>query len=373
MRAKVLFVAALLVVCFTMTASAQVSWNVTSANLQVVVGGKAETVGAITLTNSSSVVQTTPTTGSTITFDYHYNWVNSEVASTFVGTVGTVVAPAATGGYYTIDITYTNGMVLTLRSTVAAGTDTAGIIAMASSFALTGSGTQVNIAVPASMNIHTADQITLDGVRLDISSLSVNYSISADISSIPSTSTYDPSSKVVATVLQSYTAELVNGVTGAVCTTTFSGSPIAIQVTEAFAGAFVQYTAVSGNRTYLRTPQAGANSNTQFTITLTGVPSSVTISWPATIVENSTSYATLGTFTLMDGVSTATTATYEFTAGSASDSTPESFVFKVYATNDTSSSIAGVATATIQFGPIHTTTATAIPRYVSAAYNLDLS
>ena len=48
MKSKILFVAALMLV-FSMVASAQVTWNTTYNNYQVVKGGRTELMGSVTL------------------------------------------------------------------------------------------------------------------------------------------------------------------------------------------------------------------------------------------------------------------------------------------------------------------------------------
>jgi hypothetical protein len=336
-KAFVVVLSALLVLVFGMTAMAQVSHNVTAANTQVVYKGMREVLGGISLTASTP----TTTQGGSIYITFTKPFTNT-------GGIATVTPTPVTNG---MAFVYPNGMVLTVRETV--GTKANGYVSSAA-WAITSvtkvnnnTQTQVVISVPDGLTVAALDQISLDGIRADVSDMNVGDNVWAYMSSIPSqANTYNPANIIVATVQPNFTFA-VEGGAGVLCVNAY-GTSANLTITEGFAGAFVQHVTASG----IRVPPAGrppygGNANTGFRFTVTGLPAGVTANWAeeASYVVNGT---TVGMLTLVgdfeDGV-----AIYEYSSPAGQPLADQFIeVFDIPVTFDVDPTTAEVGTATVQ-------------------------
>lgn len=353
MRAKafVVVLSALLVLVFGMTAMAQVSHNVTAANTQLVYKGTREVLGGISLTATTI----TTTQGGSIYITYTKPFTN--------GALGAVVdsgVPAATP--FTRTFTYANGMVLSVRqpATAAVGTGYSSSAAWAITSATNinnGTQAQIVISVPAGLVVNPQDQISLDGVRANISDMNVGDNVWAYLSSIPSqANTYNPANIIVATVQPNFTLINVTPGSGVVCAGV-SASSTSFTIREGFAGAFVQHN--SALQTNPRPRYATAVSQTGFKFTVTGFPAGVTATWPAT-VTNATTGAWLSIVPGSDWTVTSGgvgTISYVYNAPNQglADMNIESFVFNVSFAVNPSTAIVGSATFQAQMTPIDPT------------------
>lgn len=328
MRAKVLFMTALLLVCFTMVASAQVTWNTTYNNYQVVFGGRTELMGSVTWT-SAIPGQTTSTPASAVQIDYQLPIGNLDVGeapitNTLVGNVRTMV--------------WLHGITLTVKGTA--------LSAVADGFNVNSLGDNAMlISLPAGVAVDIYDQIRLDGVRCDVSALDLHQTVQAIISSVPSdANNYNPNVVTVATIYDNFTVKNNTPGVVSVCQNGQSGE-WGFQITEGFSGAFADYTGPNK-----RFKEYGATDSTTFILTVSDLPAGVEIDWPATI---DTTGATGAFLEWVDTSSDGLSATYVFVAGATSDSVVETFEFVASFTVDITKVTVGVAKWTITMGPVY--------------------
>jgi hypothetical protein len=149
---------ALLVLGFASAAQAQVVWNTTFTNNEVVHYGLTELMGQVRITAAN----VGPSVGSTITVTYLGAAITNTLAA---GTAINVpqaggVTVTATGAFAAALITYT-----TIN---------------------TGLGGQVVISIPGAVVPAVGDQISVNGVRTDVSGRSVGTTVTGQISSSPS-------------------------------------------------------------------------------------------------------------------------------------------------------------------------------------------
>jgi len=349
MRAKLFIVvlSVLLVLGFTLTATAQVAHNVTAANTQLVYKGAREVLGGITFTATSL----TTTQGGSIYVTYTVPYTNAAL--------GAAPTPVVVGN--TATFTYLNGMVLTVRGLGYSGSAGWAI----SSISNINGNTQASIviSVPNGLAVAAMDQISLDGIRADVSTMAVGASVYASMSSIPSqANTYNPANIIVATVQPNFTVTNVTAGGGVVCANTTT-TDASLRITEGFAGAFVQHTGVTSYPlTSTSRPAYGGNANTQFKITVTSLPTGTTLSWPA-----SGSGSSAGVLLLIPGsVNSATNvATYQFvtTNQALSDQNVEYFTIEVGVEVSGTSAVPGDATVQVQMGPIYSASSAAVPLF----------
>lgn len=335
MRAKstlLVLLCAVMLLAFAATANAAVAWNATAANTQVVLGGKTEVLGDVTLTSG---LGDTAMVASTITLTYTVPFTNG----TDFG-VDTDTDPGP--GAETRVITLNNGIVVTIISQDALSTLTG------ADFTITGSGNQINVGVSAASSVRLYDQIIVSGVRADVSGLAKLQTVSATISSTPSNAnTYNPSTVVVATVLDNFSVTSVTPGSTIICNPGTTTGHFTIK--EGFNGAFVQYVATDAGTTgNERSPIFGATANTIFTIKVAGVPAGFTIDWPASVTDANGG----GTLELIADSDSNTGARYEFAASATSDTLVESFKFDVDFVGDASKADMGTATFTVTMGPV---------------------
>jgi hypothetical protein len=340
-----------------LTATAQVAHNVTAANTQLVYKGAREVLGGITFTATAP----TTTQGGSIYIVYTVPYTNAAL-----GTATTAIDTVPTPDVRTF--TYANGMKLTVRGDGYASSTNWAISSIAN---INGSTqAQIVISVPNSLAVAPMDQISLDGIRADVSTMAVGASVYASMSSIPSqANTYNPANIIVATVQPNFTVTNVTAGGGVVCANTTT-TDASLRITEGFAGAFVQHTGATGypvnnldpSVSPFSRPPYGGNANTQFTITVTDLPSGTTLSWPSSVQG---SVAGAGDFLLLSVNSATDVATYQFVTGSQalSDQNIEYFeiVVGVEVAGDTA--VPGDATVQVQMGPIYSASSSAVPLF----------
>src|SRR5262245_26323986 len=290
---------ALLMLGFASAAQAQVLWNTTFTNNEVVHFGLTELMGEVRITAAN----VGPSVGSTITVTYLGAQItNTLAAGTAIDTpqaggitVSSAAGAASPGGAFAAGVTYTSTN--------------------------TGLGGQVVISIPAALAPAVGDEIRINGVRTDVSSKSVGTTQSARLSSSPSSAnSFNFQEGLVATVNESLTLT-TTGVVDAICISS-TGIPT-IRLTEGFSGVFYDNTPGLNAR-----PAFGANANTQIKLTITGLPAGVTLSWPAVVLDSSIA-APVGS--LVRGTVSGTgnsTVTYQFetTDQQISDANQEFFI-----------------------------------------------
>jgi len=214
-------------------------------------------------------------------------------------------------------------------------------------------GCMVAFTVPGGLSPAAGkDYIELDGVRgrIDLSGIGDGGNVTAIVSASPSTSTLftAPNAGVVGTVEPglSVSASALNVAQGT------SGNPT-VTIIEGFNAAFVQnVTTITYGSPPPSNPRPldGANANTQVRIVVSGLPSGVTIKWPATVNSSLGAYvpATSGSQLQLLAGATSTTATYEYACGNqggSCDIIDESFAISPTVT---AGNAAGLGTATVQ-------------------------
>jgi len=308
------------------TASAQVTYQLTSTPTFVIDTGRAETLGSIRLTSISPALTTT--LGSTIQVLFQ------NVACDNDQTSGVNLVPA---GIFTA-VNVTN---LAVNNTL---NPTTGVYSCVVSF---------TIAAGISMSGTTADHIDVGGARgrIDLSGLADGASVNATMNATPATSSLftAPTTLAVATVEPGLIVNVVSTVTDLICTET--GVP-SIQVKEGFNAAFVQYVkTVAGTLAptpppgppITGRPLAGANANTEIQIKVSNLHPALTLTWPTYVCPdqapiNTACLAAIGAIAgnvpgsgsqlqLLPG-STSTSAVYEYACDDQTgtcDITTESF------------------------------------------------
>src|SRR5262249_42458207 len=251
---------AVLMLGFASAAQAQVLWNTTFTNNQVVHYGLTELMGEVRFTSVSGTTQ-----GSTITVTYLGAAITNTLASG-------IAIDTASGG-------------VTVTSASAANVSPGGVFAnpgVTWTSTNTGLGGQITISLPAGLVVPAGggDQIKINGVRTDVSPLSVGTTIQAQTSSSPSSAnSFNFQQGLVATVNESLTIT-TTGVVDAICISS-TGTP-RITLTEGFSGVFYD-----NAPTLLPRVPYGANGPTQIKLTVTGLPAGVSLSWPSLVVDSS--------------------------------------------------------------------------------------
>ena len=290
---------ALLMLGFASAAQAQVLWNTTFTNNEVVHYGLTELMGEVRVTAAN----VGPSIGSTITVTYLGAAITNTLAS------GTAIGVPQAGG-----ITVT-------------GTGVFAAAAITYTSINTGLGGQVVISIPVALAPAVGDQIRINGVRTDVSGRSVGTTITGQISSSPSSAnSFNFQEGLVAVVNESLTLT-TTGVVDAICINQ-KGIPT-VRLTEGFAGVFYDFTPGANPR-----PTFGATGNTQIKIVITGLPSGVSLSWPGTVLDSSLG----GAGTLVRGTVSGTgnsTVIYQFetTNQTVSDANQEYFIINALTNN----------------------------------------
>jgi hypothetical protein len=327
MKSKILFVAALMLVCFTLVASAQVTWNTTYNNYQVVKGGRTELMGSVTFT-SALPGQTTASPASAIQIDYQLPIGNLEAAAPS--------GPVTTGNSSVW--TWPHGITLTVKGAA---------LSVAAGWNVTPLGENaLLIKLPDGIAVDQYDQIKLDGVRCDVSALDIHMNVQAIISSVPSdANNYNPNVVTVATVYDNF---LLKNVTWGIIAACEGGTSRDWQfdIKEGFSGAFADYTGVNA-----RTKAYGSTANTTFTFTAVDLPAGVSIDWPSEAASATTESMLSWVRTFNSGKS----AEYEMVAGAdgLADATVETFHFDIPVSGDVSKLTIGVGTFTATMGPVY--------------------
>ena len=248
MRGKIKLVSfvlcALVMFAFALTANAAVNWNVSSNPNEVTQYGVTELMGRVRL----AVAANGTTDGSTITVTYQGIAIKNTAATgiTLGGTLGTNATISQV-----------------IAGNPAQGTSGQVVISITGSVALIG-GT---------------DELTLDGVRTDVSGKGLSTDIQASLSSTPSTA----NTFVNVSVVRVATINKALSLNVTASSSVFCLDPVnpSLTITEGFAGAFVQYvTSVGGTGipTAFR-PIFGANRNIRIRVTTSTLPTGVTLDW----------------------------------------------------------------------------------------------
>jgi hypothetical protein len=323
---------ALLMLGFASTAQAQIQHNVSSNPNEVVQYGNTELMG-----------------------EFRFQFAN-------IGASG-VIGSTITLTYQGITLTNASGVPTAINTPAAGGIEVTGIGypgVTYTSVATTGGGGQVIISIPNTVAPAGTDFIAVNGVRADVSARTVNSDINAAVSSSPSNAnTFLNASILRVATVNSSLIITTTGVTRAICTT---GSDPTMNVTEGFAGAFVQYVASAAATPIPANPRTpyGANANTQVNIVISGpVPAGVTLAWPTTVASTTVGGGTLERLTAADSL---TGATYEYTTADQgiSDGVQEVFDITVGVTVALTSSV-GSSTAQARLYPA--TGTTSVPRF----------
>ena len=239
----------------SMTASAQVSHQLSSTPTDVIRSGKAEVLGEIGLTVFPAAAQTSVISALFISYrgvpiD---NLFSGPLAVPATGTL------AAEGG---ITLTVTGGYINPVTPVTMNVSNDAG-------------GGVLSIFIPAGLTLNTGDAIFVDGVRGDVTGLPNGSSVVASLSATPANaqSFLNVSEVRVAVphpgIVVSTQAQPNCGVS-------------TITVTEGFPSAFVQSTPPPPNGR----PAYGASGNTQIHIVVGGILSNMTLNWPINVSSN---------------------------------------------------------------------------------------
>ena len=333
MRGKIKVVSFVLCAVFMLglasTVNAQVNWNVSSNPNEVTQYGVTELMCRVRLqvaSNGTSV-------GSTITVTYQG---------------------------VTIKNTAATGIVL--------GGTASGTVAISQVVASTGTGGQVILAVTGGTALTGGlDELTIDGVRADVSTKSVATDVQASLSSAPSTANTFVNVSVVrvATVNNSLTVT-VGASSSVFCLPSTNPS---ITVGEGFAGAFVQYvTSVAGTPIPpigART-KFGANRNIRIHIVVSTLPTNVTLDWSTTLVGGWPANNAVGShLELIAQSATGNDALFEFTTPdqSLSDANLDEFTITPTLIYDPDTAEPGSSTVQARLEPQDTPTSTEVPRF----------
>jgi hypothetical protein len=291
--------AAVLIIGFALTASAQVNYQVSSTPTNVIQTGLTEVLGEVRLTKNNPPTGAPQTTiAGTITVLYQ----NVPIANTFTGQRFVSVNGGGAGlGQYAdpggITITTTGGF-----NNTGVGISVDGNPA--------GTGGLLTLFIPPGLTIEEADIISINGVRAMMTGLPANTDVNASVQSKPPNA-HQFNGPFTVRVARAFAGLLV-GV-----------SANTIGLTEGFPGAFVQYVvgAATGKVPSAPRPLFGANSNTQINIVSSQMAG---IAWPQTILATSG----VGTLDLLSVSPEGGDSVYEFTTTNqgASDSGIETFV-----------------------------------------------
>jgi hypothetical protein len=334
---------AVFLAAFTATASAAVTYNVSSNPNEVTQYGVTEVMGRVRLEATTSA----STVGSTITITYQGVTIKNTVATgiTVTGT-GAFAAPGVVTVSQVIPTTGTGGQI---------------VLSIADAIATTGTA--------------NTDLITIDGVRADVSTKAVGTDIQASLSSTPSTAnTFSNVSVVrVATINQSLILA-TDDASDAICIDPVNPT---VTVTEGFAGAFVQYvTSAAGavpsaNSVSSARAKYGANRNIRLHLVLTGLPAGVTLTWPTatTDIDGGGAGTDTSSLELISQSTSGDDALYEFVTANqgSSDANVETFSIVPVVAVDQDTAVPGVVTVKARLEPQDTSTATVtstdIPRF----------
>lgn len=318
------------------TASAQTTYTLTTTPTFVINDGRAEVMGNVRITGTNAG----PTIFSTINVLYVNVSCDNDVPS---GVSLNVAAP------FVIGVNVTN---LTVTNTSAGCT-----------VSYTVAGGLVTVA--------GASFIEVRGVRgrVDMSAVgfTTGQNIFASINATPSNSSVFtvPSQGIVATTNPGLIATIT--ATGSVLQCLLAGTNPTLQIKEGFNGAFVQHVTsaaltgppVAGGAGNGR-PVFGGTNNTEIQIIIAGLPSGVTLTWPAVVADSAlplTAFAganTAGSGVQLERMSTATATTqvYEFVAGDQGLADIRQNVFNITPLlTATATAAFGTATAQAQLWP----------------------
>jgi hypothetical protein len=234
----------------------------------------------------------------------------------------------------------------------------------------TGTGGQVILAVADAVALTgvlpNADELTVDGVRADVSALAPPADIQASLSSTSSTA----NTFVNVSVVRVATVNTPLAITTTARSSAFCLDPVdpSVTVTEGFAGAFAQYvtstagTAPSASNLPGARVKYGANRNTRIHIVISTLPLNSTLDWPDTVNP----IAGAGQLQLISQSSNGTDALYEFvTADQAlSDQLAESFVITPTFDYDPDTAEPGSSTVQVRLEPQDAPNSTEVPRFI---------
>lgn len=374
MRAKTTIVSSLLcavlVLGFAVSAQASITYQVQTSPLNAVKNGVAEVMGDVSLTVSASPAPTGIAANDQITITYSQAGIIPEQAAVGVASAGGVASSptgwsvTATAGFPAFSVTVTPsvpsiGGTVTIRFG-AAGAPVAG-----------------------------TDTITVAGVRASVLGRPVAGLVITQFTAAPSGSSsfIVTSSPTVAFVVDNFSVSATSsssmGVRIPICQ---PGGTASFKVKEESLTTWVNYTTATDGRSVpgiapLPGLAAGGNANSQVHFVVDGVPTGVTIYWPAVVLSNED----IDSFTpgiqqsQLNWVSQSTNgsdAIYSFSTVSqaSSDNTVETFTFNfTFATSGTTGSgIIAVTLATppgsattlqAQEYPADSATSTARPRF----------
>lgn len=310
-----LVLASLIVVLVASTASAQVTYQVTTTPTFVINTGRAEAMGNVRVTAQNAG----PTIASTL--EYLFQGLSCDNRD------GTASNSGVTLNVDGTDFTTANTAIASVTNTSA--------------------GCVISVTVAGGVTTNTTATnsfIEIQGVRGRIDFLggitNTGQNINASMSATPSNSTLFtvPNQGVVG--ITAVGLEFVSVVPGSALQCVSGVSNPTLTFREGFNGAFVQHvvTGLGSTIPFANRPTFGANSNTQIRIEVTGLPTGVTLSWPPTVAgtgfptgTGAFAATTANTGSQLQRLTTATATspsqTYEYAAGdqSVSDLSLESF------------------------------------------------
>ena len=318
------------------TASAQVTYQITSVPTFVISTGDSEVLGSVRLTATAAV----PTIQSTIQF-------------LFPGIA--------------CDNDNTTGMTVSNSTGIYAPTGSDPALFASSAVVNTSGGCTVNVTVAAGSTPAVGDRIQLDGVRgrVVVAGFPVGGNITCALFSTPSNSSLftAPSSVVVGTPEVGLVVTVSTGTELLCLESEFAGN---ITLTEGYNGAFAQTVktlALGSNLPASPRPPFGATNNSEFKIVIGPVPSGVTLSFPNTVHGSLGAYTAgsagdelqllpQGSGVISGPTTTTTTLVYEYACGNQSvcDTSLESFVVSPGVTVSPTSAI-GSVTADAELWP----------------------
>jgi hypothetical protein len=336
MRGKIKVVSFVLCAVFMLglasTVNAQINWNVSSNPNQVTQYGVTELMGRVRLQAAAPGT----TVGSTITITYQ-------------GV--TIKNTAATG--------------ITLGGTAS------GTVAISQVVPSTGTGGQVILAVTGGTGL-VADELTIDGVRADVSTLALATDVQASLSSTSSTA----NTFVNVSVVRVATVNKALDVAMTASSSVFCLNPNnpTITLTEGFSGAFVQYvTSAAGSVPSSANPTAarvkyGANRNIRLSIVVSTLPTDTTLTWPVTVpidIDGAGPGTATSSLELVAQSASGDNALYEFTTTDqgVSDQFAEVFAVTPTLVFNPDTSEPGSTTAQARLEPQDTPTSTEVPRF----------
>jgi len=315
------------------SAFAQATYTLTTTPTFVINDGRSETLGNVRLTATNAG----PTISSTI------NILFTTAAGVGVG----------------CDNDNTTGVALNVSAPFVVGTNVTGLTVTNTGAGCTASFTIAGGVAPTA----GTSFVELRGVRgrVDMSPLSgtSGQNINGSVNATPSNSSVFtiPNVGVVGTTAPGLVITLTPG---SVLQCIMTGTNPTIQVKEGFNGAFVQHviTAAAGSAPPVNPrPLAGATNNTQIQIIIAGLPTGVTLTWPAVVVDAvgpAYAPATIGKGAELQRITAATAATqiYEFATGDQGVADIQLDTFNITPVlTSTATAAFGTATAQAQLWP----------------------